>query len=125
VQAYRNIVRGLARPEVDTFLTLPGLGSLYFWAQKDPPTGYNVPGWMTLFDDPCQEQIWAAANRHPGLMVVRCARAADFWARGQPIGQRPLVRHIEENFRTASVEAFTTGSEASGSRYEYELMVRR
>ena len=36
VRVYQDLVRRLARPEVETFLTLPGLNSLYFWTRKDP-----------------------------------------------------------------------------------------
>ncbi len=34
---YQELVQPLSRPEIETFLTFPGLNSLYFWAQKDSP----------------------------------------------------------------------------------------
>jgi hypothetical protein len=113
VDLYHNLVRPLARPEVETFLTLPGLNSLYFWAQKPPPTGYNVTTWMFLLDDRCQERIWAAASKHRGLMAVSNARLARFWAQGRPFDHFPLVQHINEDFRV--IDAVD----------EYNLMVRR
>jgi hypothetical protein len=113
VRTFEELVGSLARPEVETFLTLPGLNSLYLWAQKDPPTGLNVTTWMTLFDAASQERIWQAAQQHPGLVVVRNNKVVAFWMRGRPVNHLPLVQHIEENFTTAS------------SQGGYELMVRR
>jgi hypothetical protein len=113
VNLYQELVRPLARPEVGTFLTLPGLNSLYFWAQKEPPTDFNVTVWMTLLDEPCQEKIWQAAQSHPGLMVVRNQQLAAWWMQGRPFNQYALVHHIEDNFKTLS------------SRDGFELMIRR
>jgi len=110
---YQELVRPLSRPEIETFLTLPGLNSLYFWAQKDPPTGLNVTLWMTLLGDRCQERIWEAANKHPGLMAVRNKNMVASQTQGRPFDHLPLVRHIDEHFRTVqSIDG-------------YELMVRR
>lgn len=113
VQLYQELVRPLARPEVETFLTLPGLNSLYFWAQKDPPTGFNVTAWMTLLDDRHQERIWESAKGRSGLMVVRNQYLIRFWMQGQPIDRSPLVREIDAHFDTVK----TFGG--------YELMARR
>ena len=113
VDTYRAVVAELARPEVDTFLTLPGLNSFYFWARKEPPNGLNVSGWVVLLDSEAQERIWQAAQNRPGLMVVRNRRLIRSWVGGRSVEQLPLVRHIDENFRTVS---------AYGG---YELMVRR
>ena len=113
VWLYQELVRPLARPETETFLTLPGLNSLYFWAQKDPPTGFNVTTWMTLLDDRCQERVVEAASKYRGLMVVRNRILADWWVEGRPIRQLPLVRYIDEQFYTVkSIDG-------------YELMMRR
>jgi len=113
VRLYQDLVRPLARPEVATFLTLPGLNSFYFWAQKDPPTGFNVTTWMTLLDDRHQQRIWEAAKGRSGLMVVRNRSMASWWAQGHPMDGSPLVREINAQFRTVK------------SLAGYELMVRR
>jgi hypothetical protein len=68
---------------------------------------------MTLLDDRCQERIWEAANKHPGLMAVRNKGLVAVWTQGRPFDRLPLVRHIDEHFRTVR------------SIYGYELMVRR
>lgn len=113
VQVYHELVDQLARPEVETFLTLPGMDSFYFWARKEPPNDLNVSAWIVLLDAPAQERIWRAAEAHPGLMVVRNRRLIRSWVRGRSVAQLPLVRHIEENFKTVA----TYGG--------YELMTRR
>lgn len=117
VRVLQDLVRRLARPDVETFLTLPGLNSLYLWAQKDPPTGFNVTDWMAILDDRCQEGIWDAARNRSGLMVVRNHGLAAMWGRhwpnAPPLENIPLVRHINDTFKTIE----TIGP--------YELMVRQ
>ena len=113
VQAYHQVVAELAPPEVQTFLTLPGMDSFYLWTHKEPPNGLNVSAWVVLLDAQAQERIWQAAVRHPGLMVVRNRSLIRRWVRGRSVEGLPLVRHIEENFKTVA--------EHGG----YELMTRR
>jgi hypothetical protein len=98
VRVYHQIVDDLSRPEVGTFITLPGMDSFYLWARKEPPNGLNVSAWMILLDAAEQERIWQAAQTHPGLMVVRNRRLIRSWVGGRSIAQLPLVRHIDENF---------------------------
>lgn len=113
VRVYHEVVSELSRPEVETFLTLPGLNSFYLWTNKEPPNSLNVSAWVVLLDTEAQEKVWRAAQSHPGLMVLRNRRLIRSWVGGRPVAQLPLVRHIEENFKTAA----TYGG--------YELMVRR
>ena len=112
VRVYHQVVAELARPEVETFLTLPGLDSFYLWAQKDPPNGLNVSAWVILLDAQAQERIWQAAQSRRGLMVVRNRGLVRSWVGGRSVSELPLVRHIDENFKPVS----TYGG--------YELMVR-
>jgi hypothetical protein len=113
VDLFQDLVRQLARPEVDTFLTLPGLNSFYFWARKEPPTGLNTTAWMMLLDDTAQERIWQAANKYPGLMVVKNRALIKFWMKGRSTDSLPLVRRINENFTPMLTN--------SG----YEMLIRR
>jgi hypothetical protein len=113
VRVYHEVVAELSRPEVETFLSLPGLDSFYFWAQKAPPNSLNVSAWVILLDAEAQERIWSAAQSRAGLMVVRNRRLIRSWVGGRSVAQLPLVRHIEENFKTVS------------NCGDYELMVRR
>jgi hypothetical protein len=111
VSLYQEIVVKLARPEVGTFLSLPGLNSFYFWAEKEPPT-YLIT-WMSLSDSRFQERIWQEAKQYQGLMVLRNKEMIRFWVHDRPIDNLPLVRHIDEEFETVY------------SNCGYELMIRR
>jgi len=106
-RVYRDLVGWLARPEVETFLTLPGMNSLYFWAQKDPPTGFNVSDWMYLFDDHCQQQIWETVSKHSNVLVVKNEALARWWAAPcphcRPLENVPLVQLINENFKSLTI----------------------
>jgi hypothetical protein len=98
VRVYHQIVDDLSRPEVGTFITLPGMDSFYLWAGKEPPNGLNVSAWIVLLDTAEQESIWRAAQTHQGLMAVRNRRLIRSWVGGRSIAQLPLVRHIDESF---------------------------
>jgi hypothetical protein len=104
-RVFQDITRVLARPEVDTFLSLPGLNSFYFWAQKEPPTGFNTTKWMSLLDDATQENIWQATKRHAQVMVLRNNGLVKAWTRGRPMDHSPLVQHIEQEFQIIGGEA--------------------
>ncbi len=111
VSLYREIVGQLSRPEVGTFLSLPSLNSFYFWAEKEPPT-YLIT-WMSLSDSRCQERIWQEAKKYQGLMVLRNKEMIHFWVNDRPIDNLPIVRHIENEFKTVYSDC------------GYELMIRR
>lgn len=113
VETYHQVVARLAAPQVETFLTLPGLNSFYLWAQKEPPNDLNVSAWVVLLDAEAQERIWQAAQRHSGVMAVRNRRLIRSWVGGRSVANLPLVRHIEEDFQTVT--------NING----YELMTRR
>jgi hypothetical protein len=113
VRTYNRIVAELSRPQIQTFLTLPGLDSFYFWSRKDPPNSLNVSAWVVLLDDEAQERIWQAAQQADGLVVLRNRRLIRSWTRKPSVAQLPLVRHIEESFQTIT------------NYGDYELMVKR
>jgi hypothetical protein len=98
VRVYHQIVAELAKPEVKSFLTLPGMDSLYLWAQKPPPNELNVSAWIVLLDDSEQERIWRAAQKFSGLKVVRNRQLIRRWVGGRSVSQLALVRHIDEEF---------------------------
>jgi hypothetical protein len=94
---YRELTAYLEK-ECDTFVTYPGINSLYFWTGKRPPTHLNSTGWGQL-SHLQQEQILMGLrqSRRPLLVVV--AAAAQSWSGGAPPPIYPLVRCVVEDCR--------------------------
>lgn len=114
--AHRAAFQWLAcnlREHADTFVTMPGINSLYLWAEEEPPTASNFTHWMTTFDARRQAEIVTAASKHPRLCAVRHRGHTVRWLRGQDIDRLPLVRFINEEFDTV------------GTFGAYEVRVRR
>jgi hypothetical protein len=119
VALYRWLSLNLAKLS-DTFVTEPGINSLYLWSGKDPPTTYNTTHWMTMFSPARQTEIVEAVNAHPHACAVRKNQLTRNWLSrsGRSITVEdfkslPLVRAIEYDFTTAGIFA------------GYELRVRK
>lgn len=98
VRRYQWMVSTLVR-HCDTFVTMPGFNSLYFWTRMAPPTGYNATAWMTLLTDAEQEQIVRALAEHPNACVIYNSFFTRFLA-GRANGDWPLATYIRASFRT-------------------------
>jgi len=71
VQAERyQALTSYLRNESDTFITVPGFNSLYFWANKQPPTYFNISEVILLSEDQ-QAQVVArlGSYKHPLLVL--------------------------------------------------------
>jgi hypothetical protein len=92
------------RENCSTFLTLPGMNSLYFWAEKEPPTSFNTNSWFYLSDTSEQAHVVRRVERlDPSrLCVVDSPRALFVWTRNRPLPNRPLVRFIQKFEREAT-----------------------
>lgn len=92
---YQWVVANL-RAHAETFVSLPGLNSLYFWTGERPPTATNVTTWMTLLDDGQQRSIARSLLSHDRA----CAVVTDysFWTRGQDLARAPLFRTLQDDF---------------------------
>jgi hypothetical protein len=94
----RKLISSL-RGRCQTFLTLPGMGSLYLFSNEDPPTEMNVTVWMYYFDAQKQREIIQEAKAFHPLCAVRNPELMQFWGRfSGPVPQRPLVRFIKRDF---------------------------
>jgi hypothetical protein len=109
---YRRLIQA-ARAHGRSFFTMPGLGSLYLWADQDPPTSINPTSWMTLLTPHQQSKVVEDLQKRPDLCVICWNPMVTFWAHGQDISQNEIVRYIENNFIT--VESFN----------KCDIMVRR
>jgi hypothetical protein len=87
------------RRECDTFLTIPGLNSLYFWTGKPPPA-YIALGGEGLMASPGQQFAAVAALKdaqHPLIVLWE-----SHWSSAVKLGQSrdgPLLRFIHEDCR--------------------------
>jgi len=92
VAMYQSLSAYLAA-ECDTFVTYPGVNSLYFWAGKQPPTQLNSTGWG-LLSHAQQEQILGSLSKasRPRLAVVEAQMQGWDDPAYEPI--RPLVRFV-------------------------------
>jgi hypothetical protein len=86
------------RAGCETFVTLPGLNSLYLWAEREPPTGFNATTWMFLFDAALQQRIVARLETIERLCLVRHPALADSWARRRPMPALPLLDYLQTHF---------------------------
>lgn len=76
---------GFLPQQGDTFVSFPGVNSLYFWTGMQPPTAVNVTEW-SLLDDGQIRQIVAALKATPRPLVVVVVPALEDWqAADQPV----------------------------------------
>jgi hypothetical protein len=115
----QDLVAGI-REHCRSFLTIPGMNSLYLWTEQGPPTGMNGTDWMWFFDTAQQQAIVDQVRGMDGLCVVRNDALIDFWEGGHgAVPDRPLVRFITRNFKVAFRYPITILS------YDVALDIRR
>jgi len=107
----RSLVAAIDR-QCSSFITFPGMDSLYVWTDQEPPSDMRYGPWWLSLDGSQQEAIVQQVQNRPRLCVVKNQTINDFWAEGRPIPQRPLVMFIDQTFEDA------------GSFGDYELLVR-
>jgi hypothetical protein len=83
-----------------TFVSMPGMGSLYLWTGMEPPSGGNAGNWMRLIKPDRQQEAVRAAQKATEVSAVRNLRLASEWLVGRSADQMPLVRYINEDFET-------------------------
>jgi hypothetical protein len=96
-----------------SFITLPGMASLYLWTGQEAPAPLFDSDWNYFLDNAQQQSIVDQVRTLPGMCVVRNDVVLKFWAAGQPVPRGPLIDFIEANFVVA------------GSYGDYELLVAR
>jgi hypothetical protein len=100
---YRRLIQA-ARAHGQSFFMMPCMGSLYFWADADPPTCIYPTAWMTLLTPGQQSKVVGDLQNTPDLCVIRWNPLVEFWTGGRDISGNKVVRYIEDNFVT--VESF-------------------
>lgn len=97
-QKYRALAEYL-RTQCDTFVVIPGLNSLYFWAGKTPPTYFNICGEGVMPSDRQQDQIVAALRRAKRPLVVESEIRWPSWIRVGDAKAGPLPLFIANEYR--------------------------
>ena len=98
VDLYHRVSRAL-QANCRSVLMLPGMNSFYFWADLEPPTGYNATSWPTLFDDAHQQRVIDETDSISGLCLLENELLAAGWSGGGPPPDGPLIEYLHEGFR--------------------------
>ncbi len=109
---YTFLVENL-RADCDSFVSMPGLFSLNFWANSEPPTTYNATAWLTLLDDAQQRAIIEKLKTYPRPCAVYYPKLTTDGLRNRQVESFPLARYILNDFKIAA----TAG--------EHRLMIAR
>lgn len=98
VAQLEGLVNGI-QTKCQTFLTMPGLNSLYLWSEQPVPTTLSGP-WTFFLTAEEQREIVADVREESSLCVVRKPDLLEFWAgfSGDRVPPRPLVRFIRRDF---------------------------
>lgn len=91
---YRFLAESV-RQNCDILFTLPGMSSFTFWSSVPPPNGWNLTGWMTIFDSGHQQKILEILEAHPRSCVIQNSRLIGFWKFDEShVRALPLGRYI-------------------------------
>jgi hypothetical protein len=96
---YKCLAENL-RTSRPTFISVPGMDSLYGWAERPYPIGLNVSLNFSLFTDAEQRRIVEVGRTCAPIAVVRNNYLLYFWTRGrfQPSG--PLIDFVRNECRS-------------------------
>jgi len=108
----RHLVAAIDR-DCSSFITFPGMNSLYVWTRQEPPTDLRYGVWWLTPDAADQQATVTQLGTRDRLCVVKNQSIIDFWAQGRPVPRQPVVDFIDQNF-------------ADGATYgDYQLLVQR
>jgi hypothetical protein len=94
-ERYRLLSRALAR--CTTFVTFPGLNSLYLFSRVEAPTMMNTTSWVTLLSPAQQREIAERLSRMPDPVCAVRIRERDGALHRF---DTPLTRYIRDEFFT-------------------------
>jgi hypothetical protein len=86
-----------------TFVSMPGLGSFYLFANETPPTLLISSGWMLGINPGDQERAVKAVEAASGVCVLRNTELTGFWLGATAsLPNRPLVNYIVSHSTNAA-----------------------
>ena len=96
--ALYNFLTENLKLDCDGFVSVPGIYSLNFWANIEPPTTFNATALLTLLDDAQQQAIIEKMRTYGrGCAVYNPILTAN-GLRGRSPESFPLTRYILENY---------------------------
>ena len=101
VTLYRWIVDEI-HARCETFISLPGFNSLYFWAEVEPPTTLNATAWQVLLGREQQQRIVDALRARTGVCVIENPAGVRTFGRDAVVRQQPLWRFVRDDFASVS-----------------------
>jgi hypothetical protein len=109
---YRFLAENLrgCRP---SFLTIPGMNSLYSWSERETPTGFNVTMNFALLSAAQQNAMVTVGGTCQPIAAVLNRRILNFWIRGTFKPSGPLLDFVIKECRSV------------GRVNNYELMTLR
>jgi hypothetical protein len=96
---YEQIVALLRENRCSTFVSFPGLNSIYLWSSI-APLEPQLPGpWVWLLDEKQQRKAIGQLRASARPCAIRNDSVAAMWLQGRSPDNEPLVRYLNENFR--------------------------
>ncbi len=99
--------------ECSSFITFPGMNSIYIWTGQEPPSDLRYGVWWLTPDPVDQQAVVRQLEGRSRLCVVKNQTLIDFWAQGRQVPPQPVVDFIDASF----VPSATFG--------DYEVLVRK
>ena len=96
-QQYQNVVAYLRR-NCTTFISAPGIDSLYAWSDEPAPLGLLVDDWMYLISARAQRAELHALATTPRLCAVLDPSLLRFWQHGTRLPPDPVLLRLSTAF---------------------------
>ena len=99
--------------DCSSFITFPGMNSIYIWTGQEPPSDLRYGVWWLTPDPVDQQAVVRQLEGESRLCVIKNQTLIDFWAQGHQVPAQPVVDFINASF----IPKATFG--------DYELLIRK
>lgn len=97
-ETYEGVVALLHEHHCSTFVGLPSINSIYFWAELESPSPQIPNGWPLGLNDSQQRKAVEElrASKRPCYLLNE--ELSPFYLHGEPLPATPLAEYIQQNF---------------------------
>jgi hypothetical protein len=81
-----------------SFFTMPGMYSFYFWTRQESPTTLTMNDWPAFFNAQQQQEMLTELKQHNTPCVIYNPDLVEFLRAGQDLSASPLARYIKQEF---------------------------